>query len=71
MPVFAEPSAQLDTPPSAYPRLGSPCGTGRADCLAAGDPLETLRRLLADFQPVAVPGLPRFLDVPASAAIAS
>jgi hypothetical protein len=67
--VFAERSADLDTPRSAYLRLGSPCGTGRTDCLA--DPLETLRRLLADFQPVAVPGLPRFRDVPASAAFAS
>jgi len=69
--VFAEPSAHLDTPPSAYLRLGSPCGTGRADCLAAANPLETLRRLLADFQSVAAPGLPRFLDVPASAVAAS
>ena len=67
--MFAEPSAHLDTPPSAY--LGSPCGTGRADCLAAANPLETLRRLLADFQSVAAPGLPRFLDVPASAVAAS
>jgi hypothetical protein len=71
VPVFAEPSAQLDTPPSAYLRLGSPCGTGPADCLAPADPLETLRRLLADLKLVAVPGLPRFLDVPASAAFAS
>lgn len=71
MPVFAEPSAHPATPPSAYLRLGSPCGTGRAECQAAGDPLETLRRLLSDFQPVAVPGLPRFRDVPASAAFAS
>jgi hypothetical protein len=69
--VFAEPSAHPDTPRPAYLRLGSPCGTGRADCLAAANPLETLRRLLADFQPVAAPGLPRFLDVPASAVAAS
>jgi hypothetical protein len=69
--VFAESSADLDTPRSAYLRVGSPCGTGRTDCLAAADPLETRRRLLADFQRVAVPGLPRFRDVPASAAFAS
>ena len=35
-------------------------GTGRPQRLPDGDPLEALRRLLADFQPVAVPGLPRF-----------
>jgi anthranilate synthase component 1 len=33
---------------------------GRTERLPDGDPLEALRRLLADFTPVAVPGLPRF-----------
>ncbi len=36
-------------------------GAGKAQrLLPDGDPLEALRSLLADFQPVAVPGLPRF-----------
>jgi anthranilate synthase component 1 len=35
-------------------------GTSRPERLPDGDPLQTLRRLLGDFQPVAVPGLPRF-----------
>jgi anthranilate synthase component I len=33
---------------------------GRIDRLPDGDPLEALRGLLRDFQPVPVPGLPRF-----------
>jgi anthranilate synthase component 1 len=33
---------------------------GRVERLPDGDPLEALKRLLGDFQPVAVPGLPRF-----------
>jgi anthranilate synthase component 1 len=33
---------------------------GRAERLADGDPLEALRSLLKEVQPVAVPGLPRF-----------
>ena len=33
---------------------------GRTERLPDGDPLEALRGLLRDFQPVAVPGLPRF-----------
>jgi anthranilate synthase component 1 len=32
----------------------------RTERLPDGDPLEALRRLLAEFKPVAVPGLPRF-----------
>jgi anthranilate synthase component I len=35
-------------------------GAGRPQRLADGDPLEALRRLLAGFKPVSVPGLPRF-----------
>ncbi len=35
-------------------------GAGRPQRLPDGDPLEALRRLLAEFKPVAVPGLPRF-----------
>lgn len=35
------------------------------------EPSAHLDRLLADSQPVAVPQLPRFLDVPAPAAFAS
>jgi anthranilate synthase component I len=35
-------------------------GSTRPQRLPDGDPLEALRRLLADFKPVAVPGLPRF-----------
>ena len=33
---------------------------GRTERLPEGDPLEALRGLLREFQPVAVPGLPRF-----------
>src|SRR5881296_3275003 len=33
---------------------------GRTERLPDGDPLEALRGLLGEFQPVAVPGLPRF-----------
>src|SRR6185436_20143949 len=33
---------------------------GRTERLPDGDPLEALRGLLRDYQPVAVPGLPRF-----------
>ncbi|HUF93959.1 MAG TPA: anthranilate synthase component I [Candidatus Limnocylindria bacterium] len=35
-------------------------GAAKAERLPDGDPLEALRRLLKEFQPVAVPGLPRF-----------
>ena len=35
-------------------------GRAKAERLADGDPLEALRGLLREFQPVAVPGLPRF-----------
>jgi anthranilate synthase component I len=35
-------------------------GSARPQRLPDGDPLEALRRLLADFKPVTVPGLPRF-----------
>jgi anthranilate synthase component 1 len=35
-------------------------GTGKPHRLPDGDPLEALRGLLAEFRPVAVPGLPRF-----------
>jgi anthranilate synthase component I len=35
-------------------------GHARPQRLPDGDPLEALRRLLADFKPVTVPGLPRF-----------
>lgn len=35
-------------------------GAAKAQRLPDGDPLEALRRLLADFQPVPVRGLPRF-----------
>jgi anthranilate synthase component 1 len=35
-------------------------GSSRPQRLEDGDPLEALRRLLAEFRPVAVPGLPRF-----------
>jgi anthranilate synthase component I len=35
-------------------------GSGRPQRLSDTDPLEALRRLLAEFKPVAVPGLPRF-----------
>jgi anthranilate synthase component 1 len=35
-------------------------GRARPQRLPDGDPLEALRRLLADFKPVTVPGLPRF-----------
>jgi len=35
-------------------------GNGRPQRLPDRDPLEALRRLLAEFKPVAVPGLPRF-----------
>ncbi len=35
-------------------------GAGRPQRLPDGDPLEALRRLLTEFKPVAVPGLPRF-----------
>jgi anthranilate synthase component 1 len=35
-------------------------GASRPQRLPDGDPLDALRRLLADFTPVAVPGLPRF-----------
>jgi len=35
-------------------------GAAKAERLPDGDPLEALRGLLKDFQPVSVPGLPRF-----------
>ena len=35
-------------------------GTGRAERLPDGDPLEAVRELLRPFRPVPVPGLPRF-----------
>jgi anthranilate synthase component 1 len=35
-------------------------GSAKAERLPDGDPLEALRGLLREFQPVAVPGLPRF-----------
>src|SRR5690242_19403013 len=36
------------------------CGTAKPQRLPDRDPLEALRRLLAECKPVAVPGLPRF-----------
>ncbi len=100
MPVFAELPADLDTPLSAYLRLGAGpysfllesveggekwarysflgadplmvltaknrriwlrrAGRRAAERLPDGNPLEALRGLLRRFEPVSVPGLPRF-----------
>jgi len=41
-------------------RLSLRRSDGKTERLAAGNPLDALRKLLARFRPVAVPGLPRF-----------
>jgi anthranilate synthase component 1 len=71
IPVYREILADGDTPVSAYAKLGKvnvvwhdvdgggPDRTATWDA-PGGDPTQALREIMADFRPVAVPGLPRF-----------